>query len=233
MHKLGLLLLLFIQLSYAQGSFPENLAGKTFQYLGPNCFGVAMLANGALSSIRGVDLLEFESFIKLNCKSVRRPKRGDIGTFHNGQSFIHAFYYLGNDLVLEKTGVDYMGKTPIHLRDIGHTIYSFEASQECRRYGGGSRSCYNDLEYFRCQPTSPISRSRTLISLENEITKSFSEYLNIGHSPKSLQQLGELIHQYFSLIEELSDDDSMSRDHLEALKARLLSFEKQLLFIKN
>ncbi|MCF8060030.1 MAG: hypothetical protein K9K67_12085 [Bacteriovoracaceae bacterium] len=224
MQKLFYILLLAIKLSYGQVGFPENLEGSTFEYLGPNCFGVAMLASGQIDSIRGIDLKEFEVFIKNSCKEVSTPKRGDIGTFHNGQSYIHAFFNLGNDLVLEKTGVDYMGKTPIHLRDISHTIYTFEASSECRRYGGGSRDCYNRLRYFRCSINNE-ELPDALKAIEDKIFLTFSEYLNKGLSSLSLPELEELISEYSALIESQSDAN------METLLARLESVRKQFQFL--
>lgn len=215
--RLVLLFLLMIQLSYA--SFPESLAGKTFAHPGPNCFGVAMYVSQSIHTIRGVDLKEFTAFVDSYCETVAKPMRGDIGTFRNQTDFIHAFVYLGNDLVLEKTGVDYLGKTPIHKRNISHTIYTFEASPECRRWGAGSGDCYNTLNYFRCaqavnQPYSTVSL------LEEKIELIFEEVLS--GNPRQFTELSGLIQEYKRVVEK--EDDPL-------LRGRLESYQKQLEFI--
>jgi hypothetical protein len=220
MRILPLLSLLFILNNPSFASRLELLAGKTFSYPGPNCFGVSMYANGNISQIRGVDLLEFSEFVIGQCEEVDEPQKGDLGTFHNGSDFIHAFVFMGDGLVLEKTGVDYLGKTPIHLRDISHTIYTFEASPECRRWGGGSRDCYNTLKYFRCQ-SGPGHDHRALNELEIEIEMLFSKVLEGRGTQKIMEKLKGLISKYNEQA-EVSDEP--------LIKARLESFKKQLLF---
>lgn len=202
----------------------QSLEGLTFAKPGPNCFGVAMYANDNIRTIRGVDLAEFKAFIPEFCEAVEVPKPGDIGTFQSGDEFIHAFLYLGDDLVLEKTGVDYVGKTPIHIRNIAHTIYTFEASPECRRYGGGSRECYNQLQYFRCQKGLEEGE-RELSLLEEKIEKNFYDILE-GGVPYSARL--DLLHSLLERYEEALNVSGASALTL----GRLTSYKKQILFFK-
>lgn len=181
-----------------------------------------MFANQNISAIRGVDLNEFSAFVASQCVPVETPERGDIGTFHNGSDFIHAFIYLDKDTVLEKTGVDYLGKTPIHVRSIEHTIYTFEASPECRRWGGGSRDCYNTLAYYRCS-TGPTHLNENLLALEEQIEKVFAEILNGQLTVDLIKEAEALIKNYEINILDSGD---------ELLEGRLESFQKQLLFLQ-
>ncbi len=223
-------LLLAITFLYGLSSYGvsnyQDLHGKTFAHPGPNCFGVALYANGNTSTIRGVDLKEFSSFVENHCQEIEEPTRGAIGTFHNGRDFIHAFIELGNGLVLEKTGVDYLGQTPVHVRDFSHTRYTFEASPECRRWGGGSRDCFNDLKYFDCSKEWPHSH-QILKEQELLIEKAFSGWLSPNSNQRiSKAEIANLIIDYERKIMggEFADQ--------EFLLGRLESFEKQLLFLK-
>lgn len=209
-------------MAVAQARNLEDLEGLTFAYPGPNCFGVAMYANENLSEIRGVDLNEFSAFVASSCEPVSHPEVGDIGTFHNGTDFIHAFVFLGEGVVLEKTGVDYMGKTPIHMRSIEHTIYTFEASPECRRWGGGSRDCYNTLEYFRCDKGNTHLNDE-LLKLETSIEKLFAEILAGKVGIALLDKVSHLIKTYEVAIADSGDD---------LLRGRLESFQKQFQFFQ-
>jgi hypothetical protein len=224
-HFLFLFILTLVsKISFSNTEF-RDLEGKVFNYPGPNCFGVAMFANDNVRTIRGVDLEEFSFFVMASCQRVESPLAGDIGTFHNGQDFIHAFMYLGNDLVLEKTGVDYLGQTPIHIRDISHTIYTFEASPECRRYGRGDRSCYNKLAFYRCQKG--VSHyGETLSSLEEKIESGFKSLLEgEGILEEVVIELKELISDYERRV-SLEPSNPI-------LSGRVISFQKQLLFLKR
>jgi hypothetical protein len=231
MKKIRIHLFLTFVLSFNVFSFEERrleeLAGLTFAYPGPNCFGVAMYANNNTTTIRGVDLNEFTAFIQAKCVAVQNPIRGDIGTFHNGHDFIHAFIDLGDGLVLEKTGVDYLGKTPVHVRDFSHTRYIFEASVECRRWGAGSKECYNELQYFRCSQGWPHSY-QNLKQWEIAIEKAFSQWLTLDSFEKpSKSMVAQLINEYESEILKNNLNDQ------EFLLGRSESFKKQLAFLKE
>lgn len=214
----SLFLILAINFSALAG-FPENLEGSTYEFPGPNCFGVAMHATGHNQTVRGVDVLEFEAFISEACEEVEVPVKGDIGTFSSQGNFIHAFTYLGEDMVLEKTGVDYLGKTPILLREISHTIYTFEASPECRRYGNGSRDCYNDLTYYRCQKQADAQGEVGI--LESEIEAGFSFLLEGKGSPEP--HLKAKISRFKELVKSLNLGLSS--------QGKAVSYSKQYIFI--
>lgn len=218
-----LLILLFLVFSQSLFAQYEGLEGKTFNHPGPNCFGVAMYANQNIRTVRGVDLKEFSAFVPKNCEAVTDPEAGDIGTFHNGVDFIHAFIYLGNELVLEKTGVDYLGKTPVQIRNMAHTIYTFEASPECRRWGNGSRDCYSDLQYYRC--TKGLGTADQAIqNLEERIEEEFKQLLEGNASVEErIVQLVEMVDEYEKQISTISNDP--------LLEGRLVSFRKQIKFL--
>jgi hypothetical protein len=205
---------------------------KKFNFPGPNCFATAMLGAKEISSMRGVDVEEFDSYIKRNCTLVEKPKYGDIGVFRtpNGD-LIHGFFRISENLVLEKTGVDYVGKTPVQIRHINHTTYTFEASPECRRYGGGNKDCYNKQLYYHCEAM-PAELPEDLAEIELKIESSFSKLLETELSVSEVEdlkkELTKLVPLYKDKLNALPKT-FLDRDYL---LDKSISYEKQLMFIR-
>lgn len=206
----------------------EQLSGRTFAYPGPNCFGVALYASGINPTIRGVDVKEINAILKHQCHEITEPQRGDIGTYSvKNYDIIHAFYHVSENLILEKTGVDYVGPTPIYLREqtISHQIFGVE--QNCLRYGGNLETCSNDLKYFRCGELDgvlPDSITRKQIQIETIFEELLAERVEETILNQKKEELGILINEYRELIQ------STGQDFEEILQARLISYQKQVQF---
>lgn len=221
-------LLLFLTTVFAGENF-EQLKGKTFTYPGPNCFGVALYAAGINPIIRGVDLSEFKAVLKHQCSKTEDPLKGDIGVYSmENFDIIHAYYNYGEDTVLEKTGVDYLGEvTPIHIRDKSNSYHTFGYSKECVHYGGKDNpACYNTLEYYRCSDLEAETPTQ-ITSIETSIDQILEEILNdkaIDYK-KLFNRLHDLILDYESIIEQYGDGLD------EILRARLKSYQLQFKFL--
>lgn len=180
------LITILISITFANEKI-DSLKGKTFAYAGPNCFGVALYAAGINPIIRAVDVSEFKAVLKHQCSKVKTPKPGDIGVYSvKDFDIIHAFYNYDEDTVLEKTGVDYIGKTPIHIRDKEHSYHTFGYSKECLRYGGkGNPQCYNPLDYYQCEDLDAVIPAQ-ITAVEEKIDSILENLLSA--KPRNLHE---------------------------------------------
>lgn len=224
-----LIKLLLLLTTVFAGENLEQLKGKTFKYPGPNCFGVALYAAGINPIIRGVDLSEFKAVLKHQCSKTEEPLKGDLGVYSmNNFDIIHAYYNYGEDTVLEKTGVDYLGEvTPIHIRDKSNSYHTFGYSKECVYYGGKDNpACYNALEYYRCTDLEAEIPTE-ITTIEIRIDQILEIVLNDVEIDMSLsyKELDALIKSYEKAIEKHGEGFD------EILRARLKSYQLQLKFL--
>lgn len=212
--------------------------GKTFEVMGPNCFGTVLKLSGFQSTFRGVDVGEFQAFVKLACRQVESPEPGDIGVFEApGFAFLHAYLYLSPDLGLDKPGVDYLGKTPISIKPLSSILYRNIASPECRRYSKDVGECSNLHYYVRCsglpEESSPWLRDhdRKVGALESLMGKAL-EMTSFG------PEQGSIVQGMEQRLAELRADltrmppNELSADRQSYVRGRLQSLEKQLTYFQ-
>lgn len=114
---------------------PEKLKeylGKTADKGGPNCFNAALVFSGILSNLRGSTADEIEFYMKEPlCRKKAKsesPEAGDLGLISRGAAhqkpFVsHAFIYLSDDFVFEKSS---QFKTdPYTLKERSETIAEY------------------------------------------------------------------------------------------------------------
>lgn len=224
----------------ATGVAPRYLraVGKSFEVMGPNCFGTALKLSGFQSTFRGVDVGEFQAFLNLACRPVESPEPGDIGVFEApGFALLHAYIYLSPDLGIEKPGVDYLGKTPIALNSLESILYRSIASPECRRYAKDVSECSNRHFYVRCAGI-PESRNswarehqRKVLALE-ALMGPLLEVAVFG--PEQVSIVMEMSERLDSLRRDLSDRPvgEVSEKRRVYLQARLSSLKKQLQYFQ-
>ncbi|MBX3040124.1 MAG: hypothetical protein KF789_05370 [Bdellovibrionaceae bacterium] len=244
MRFFGLILLIGLQagLAMAQGASVEasfrEFEGKTFEVVGPNCFGTALRLSGFQTTFRGVDGGEFQAFVKLACRKVQNPEPGDIGIFEmRGFAMAHAYIYLSPELGIDKPGVDYLGKTPIAVKPLASIIYRNLASPECRRYSKDISECSSDHYYVRCAglPESQSQRlqdhDRKVLALENLM----ASLLEVAvFAPEQAAAVVEMSERLAELREDLRGPlvSEISGDMRSYLTARIASLEKQIEYFK-
>ncbi len=122
---------------------------QTFSTLGPNCFATALYGAGLHNTFRGVSAREFQETLNSSCFEVKTPKFGDIGIYYvEGFSPTHAYTFISKDIVFEKPGVDYMGKTPTRFNTKASVDFIHVASPECRQWG--DETCHSKQAFYRC-----------------------------------------------------------------------------------
>lgn len=232
-----LLLLVFVtQIQAIEFSSYDDLDGKVFSYPGPNCFAVAMIGTGHISQIRSVDVTEFHEFLKSSCIEVKTPQKGDIGVFFSPdkKTLIHSYLYISEDLVMEKTGVDYVGQTPIYIRNPTHTFSIFEADPLCKRYSPpGNRDCYNVHRYFACPKNNLRSNLPEKIKALMESIEIYFDNVLTGARDLTAGNMSILeteIDNYKALV---NSESNLSKDQKNYLLSIHVSYEKQFFFLKS
>ena len=203
--------------------------GLTFKHLGPNCFGSALKIAGHYQYFRGVDAQEFAHYISNYCEETDIPTKGDIGVFTTPGSdyVVHAFVQINEDTVVEKSGVDYLGVTPIKVQSLETTLFVFKSSYECKRFSGNHPSCQNDLKYYSCaQPGLNLSERF------QELTKQFEEKLESVLIQGLEQSDTDLINQLFSSLKSEIYKQTLNEKDKKYLSSKMVSYEKQLQFLK-
>jgi hypothetical protein len=213
----------------------SDLDGQVFDYPGPNCFAVAMMGSGHLPKIRGVDVTEFSEFLNSSCIQVKTPQKGDIGVFHSPDKtmLVHAYVYIDQNTVMEKTGVDYVGQTPIHIRDVAHTFSIFEADPLCKRYSPvGNRDCYNVHSYYTCPKNDVKTNISEALKESMHIINTFLEDALTGELKLNNGNLKSLELDIINFEKLIAGDTSLSNDQINYLKSIHVSYEKQYYFLK-
>ncbi len=163
---------------------PEVLGkkvGTSFAQDGPNCYGTSLYTTKNYSHLRFVSEKEFSAVVNSPyCKKVDNPSPGDLGVFKApAHEYLHAFTYLSPNLIFEKMGADDKLNQlvfPFILSHSVNTFYKWEASPECRRYGYGSKECYNEYFYMTCDLNEfynaiPTQLKQSLLFLSSEIER--------------------------------------------------------------
>jgi len=214
-----------------QQCIPESLAvlqGKSFSISGPNCYNTVLKITGMYPYHRFVSEAEMSAFLHTSaCRKVAKPIPGDIGVFRQDKfANIHAFLYMSPNLVFEKFGFDYKGIIyPMTLNLRSNVDYLWEASPECRRYGGPNmkEACFNKVDYYHCsEPLENNSISLKIRALEKSVESALNRNLNE-------QDLSDLPNQLKSINQQLDNNLKILEPHFVRLyREQLKSIESQL-----
>lgn len=131
----------------------QKLDGKSYAYKGPNCFSTSLYFTKLSNVNTGVDLLEFESVLRIQCQKFERPLAGDIGVIKppQGDSPIHSFVHIDENTIFEKQGVGEFQVIPLQINSYMNLHYRVVVPDYCRRYSSDDLSlCSNVVEYYRC-----------------------------------------------------------------------------------
>lgn len=214
-----------------QQCIPEilvDLQGKSFVIPGPNCYNTALKITGMYPYHRFVSEAEMSAFLLTSaCRKVSKPLPGDIGVFRQDKfANIHAFLYMSPNLVFEKFGFDDRGiNYPMTLNLRANVDYLWEASPECRRYGGPrmKEECFNKVYYYHCsKPLENNTISLKIRALEKNVESALNKNLNE-------QTLSDLPNQLKFIIQQLDNNIKILEPQLVLLYTeQLKSLESQI-----
>ncbi|MGH1469231.1 MAG: hypothetical protein ACRBBP_10185 [Bdellovibrionales bacterium] len=200
----------------------SKAAGRTFSALGPNCFATALYGSKLQSAFRGVSAIELQEVLNSSCTNVQEPQLGDIGIYYvEGFLPIHAYTFISENIVFEKPGVDYAGKTPVRFNTRSAVDFIHVASPECRRWG--DETCHSKQTFYRC---SKINYDQTFKGTLQKLNSIFDHILSLEEtSQKDLKEIKPFYRKLYLTLRELAKTP-LERATVHSIKLQIEFLEK-------
>lgn len=206
----------------------KKLSGVGYAYAGPNCFSTALYFLKLKDVNIGVDVTEFESFLKLNCHKVDQPVIGSLGVIKPNADYspIHSFVTLGEDGIFEKQGVGEFENIPLQINTFNNLKYRVIVPPYCRRHSPNDLSlCSNVVEYYAC---SKPEVTDALSAKIKKLQKTLFSWLEFKTEFDQFEFLN-LLKEIAEIEVEVKSSDSHQKDFY---LSQIVSVKKQMRYIE-